>query len=80
MPPADPPPASVGVLAGVLVLAAGITGVGRAVTFIPWPVIEGFTLGIAAIIFLQQVPAAFGAAGAYAGVTSRQDAFRAGGE
>jgi SulP family sulfate permease len=29
------------------------------VTFIPWPVIEGFTLGIAAIIFLQQVPAAF---------------------
>ena len=29
-------------------------------TFIPWPVIEGFTLGIAAIIFLQQVPAAFG--------------------
>ena len=33
---------------------------GRAVTFIPWPVIEGFTLGIAMIIFLQQVPAAFG--------------------
>ncbi len=54
--------ALVTVLAGVLVLAAGITGLGRAVTFIPWPVIEGFTLGIAAIIFLQQVPAAFGAA------------------
>jgi sulfate permease, SulP family len=51
--------ALVTVLAGLLVLAAGITGVGRAVTFIPWPVIEGFTLGIAAIIFLQQVPAAF---------------------
>lgn len=47
------------VLAGLLVLAAGVTGLGRAVTFIPWPVIEGFTLGIAAIIFLQQVPAAF---------------------
>ena len=30
-------------------------------TFIPWPVIEGFTLGTAIIIFLQQVPAAFGA-------------------
>jgi len=29
---------------------------GRAVSFIPWPVIEGFTLGIAIIIFLQQVP------------------------
>ena len=43
-----------------VVLAAGVTGLGRAVTFIPWPVIEGFTLGIAAIIFLQQVPAALG--------------------
>ena len=51
--------AAVTVLAGVLVLTAGVTGLGRAVTFIPWPVIEGFTLGIAAIIFLQQVPAAF---------------------
>jgi SulP family sulfate permease len=53
--------ALVTVLAGLVVLAAGVTGLGRAVTFIPWPVIEGFTLGIAAIIFLQQVPAAFGA-------------------
>lgn len=52
--------ALVTVLAGLIVLVAGITGLGRAVTFIPWPVIEGFTLGIAAIIFLQQVPAAFG--------------------
>jgi SulP family sulfate permease len=52
--------ALVTVLAGLLVLAAGVTGLGRAVTFIPWPVIEGFTLGIAAIIFLQQVPAAIG--------------------
>ncbi|BBX67730.1 SulP family inorganic anion transporter [Mycolicibacterium psychrotolerans] len=56
--------ALVTVLAGLLVVAAGVTGLGRAVTFIPWPVIEGFTLGIAAIIFLQQVPAAFGASGA----------------
>ncbi len=54
--------ALVTVLAGFIVLAAGITGLGRAVTFIPWPVIEGFTLGIATIIFLQQVPAAFGTA------------------
>ncbi|WP_077739517.1 SulP family inorganic anion transporter [Mycolicibacterium boenickei] len=51
--------ALVTVVAGLVVLAAGATGLGRAVTFIPWPVIEGFTLGIAAIIFLQQVPAAF---------------------
>ncbi|WP_255374722.1 SulP family inorganic anion transporter, partial [Mycobacterium sp. NAZ190054] len=55
--------ALVTVLAGVIVLLAGVTGLGRTVTFIPWPVIEGFTLGIAAIIFLQQVPAAFAAAG-----------------
>ncbi len=54
--------AMVTVLAGVIVLAAGVTGLGRAVTFIPWPVIEGFTVGIAAIIFLQQVPSAFGQA------------------
>ncbi|BBX87654.1 SulP family inorganic anion transporter [Mycolicibacterium aubagnense] len=52
--------AAVTILAGVIVVVAGVTGVGRAVTFIPWPVIEGFTLGIAVIIFLQQVPAAFG--------------------
>ncbi|MEE6167310.1 MULTISPECIES: SulP family inorganic anion transporter [unclassified Mycolicibacterium] len=51
--------ALVTMVAGLLVLAAGVTGLGRAVTFIPWPVIEGFTLGIATIIFLQQVPAAF---------------------
>nr|WP_269451986.1 SulP family inorganic anion transporter [Tessaracoccus coleopterorum] len=35
---------------------------GQAVALIPWPVIEGFTLGIAVIIFLQQVPAAVGVA------------------
>ena len=52
--------ALVTVVAGALVLTAGATGLGRAVTFIPWPVIEGFTLGIAAIIFLQQIPAALG--------------------
>ncbi len=46
----------VSILAGVIVLAAGLLRLGRAVSFIPWPVIEGFTLGIAIIIFLQQVP------------------------
>lgn len=45
-------------LAGLIVLAAGALKLGRVVTFLPWPVIEGFTVGIAAIIFLQQVPAA----------------------
>lgn len=52
--------AVVSALAGVIVVVAGVTGLGRAVTFIPWPVIEGFTLGIAIIIFLQQIPAAIG--------------------
>ncbi|MGV0806442.1 SulP family inorganic anion transporter [Mycolicibacterium setense] len=52
--------ALVTVVAGTIVVVAGITGLGRAVTFIPWPVIEGFTLGIAIIIFLQQVPSALG--------------------
>ncbi len=52
--------ATVGLLAGVIVVTAGVLRLGRTVTYIPWPVIEGFTLGIAIIIFLQQVPAAFG--------------------
>jgi len=43
------------------VLLAGVLRLGRTVGYIPWPVIEGFTLGIAVIIFLQQVPTAAGA-------------------
>lgn len=53
--------ATVSVMAGLIVLGAGVAKLGRIVSFIPWPVIEGFTLGIAVIIFLQQVPAALGA-------------------
>jgi SulP family sulfate permease len=52
--------AIVSVMAGLVVLIAGATKLGRVVSYIPWPVIEGFTLGIAVIIFLQQVPAAVG--------------------
>src|SRR5690625_515326 len=48
--------ALVSVMAGIILLITGIGRMGRAVTLIPWPVIEGFTLGIATIIFLQQVP------------------------
>ncbi|KRE79600.1 SulP family inorganic anion transporter [Arthrobacter sp. Soil763] len=55
--------ALVSVLAGLLVIVLGISGLGRAVAFIPWPVVEGFTLGIATIIFLQQVPMATGTTG-----------------
>jgi SulP family sulfate permease len=52
--------AVVGIMAGIVVTAAGILRLGRYLVFMPWPVIEGFTVGIAAIIFLQQVPAALG--------------------
>ena len=52
--------AVVSVMAGAVVLVAGAAKLGRVVSYIPWPVIEGFTLGIAVIIFLQQVPAAVG--------------------
>ena len=53
--------AAVSLMAGMIVLAAGVAKLGRVVSYIPWPVIEGFTLGIAVIIFLQQIPAAIGA-------------------
>ena len=53
--------APLSLMAGLLVCVLGFSGLGRAVAFIPWPVVEGFTLGIAAIIFLQQVPLATGA-------------------
>lgn len=50
----------VGLLAGLIVVAAAFLRLGRYLAFIPWPVIEGFTVGIAIIIFLQQVPPALG--------------------
>ena len=53
--------AMVSILAGIVVLVAGLLKLGQVVGYIPWPVIEGFTLGIAIVIFLQQVPAALGA-------------------
>lgn len=52
--------ATLSVMAGIIVLAAGALRLGRTVSYIPWPVIEGFTVGIGIIIFMQQVPAAVG--------------------
>lgn len=46
------------IMAGVLVVAMGVTGLGRAVDLIPWPVVEGFTFGIGVIIAVQQIPLA----------------------
>jgi SulP family sulfate permease len=47
---------AVGLMAGVFLLVMAFARVGRYVQYIPWPVITGFTNGIAIIIFLQQVP------------------------
>ena len=52
----------VSMIAGVVLVIAAIARLGRYIAFIPWPVVEGFTVGIAVIIFLQQVPPALGVA------------------
>ncbi|MBJ7470507.1 MAG: SulP family inorganic anion transporter, partial [Solirubrobacteraceae bacterium] len=49
-----------GFLAGVILIGLAAAKVGRYVRFLPLPVIEGFTAGIAVVIALQQVPAALG--------------------
>nr|WP_245745756.1 SulP family inorganic anion transporter [Nocardia altamirensis] len=51
---------AVGLLAGLILVALAVAGVGRAVRYVPAPVIEGFTAGIAVVIALQQFPAALG--------------------
>ncbi|MFK7603589.1 SulP family inorganic anion transporter [Deinococcus sp. SM5_A1] len=50
----------IGMLAGFLLIIASLLRLGRAVHLIPWPVVTGFTNGIAIIIALQQLPAALG--------------------
>src|SRR3546814_18682557 len=52
----------VSILAGLLVVIAALLRLGRYLAYVPWPVIEGFTVGIAVIIFLQQIPSALGVA------------------
>ncbi len=52
--------ASVAIIAGVIVLVMGLAGLGRLIQFVPWPVLEGFTVGIAVTIGLQQVPLLLG--------------------
>lgn len=51
---------AVGFLAGVILIALAFIGAGRYMRYVPAPVVEGFTAGIAAVIFLQQVPSALG--------------------
>ncbi|MYY05103.1 SulP family inorganic anion transporter [Streptomyces sp. ATexAB-D23] len=54
---------TVGLMAGVLLIALALLKAGRYMRYIPAPVVEGFTLGIACVIGLQQVPNALGVAG-----------------
>ncbi|MEV6522880.1 SulP family inorganic anion transporter [Longispora sp. NPDC051575] len=51
---------TVGVLAGLALIGLALARAGRFARYVPAPVVEGFTVGIAAVIFLQQVPAALG--------------------
>jgi sulfate permease, SulP family len=50
----------VGAMAGLVLIAMAVARLGRYVRYLPVPVIEGFTAGIAVVIALQQVPAALG--------------------
>ena len=60
----------VGLLAGVFLIGLAWAGAGRTMRYIPLPVIEGFTIGIAVIIGLQQVPNALGLDGSISHATA----------
>ncbi|GAA2488653.1 MULTISPECIES: SulP family inorganic anion transporter [Actinomycetes] len=51
---------TVGLLAGVLLMVLAALRAGKYMQYVPAPVVEGFTLGIACVIGLQQVPNALG--------------------
>ena len=51
---------TVGLIAGVIVIGLALARAGRYMAYIPASVVEGFTLGIALVIGLQQVPSALG--------------------
>lgn len=51
---------TVGVMAGVLLVALAALRAGKYMRYVPAPVVEGFTLGIACVIGLQQIPNALG--------------------
>ena len=50
------------VMAGVLLVIMGLTGMGSAIKFIPRPIVMGFTNGIAVLIASTQVKDFFGLA------------------
>ena len=49
-----------GLLAGAMVILFSLFRMGRVINKTPWAVVEGFTLGIAFVIALQQIPLALG--------------------
>ncbi|MGI5461048.1 SulP family inorganic anion transporter [Streptomyces sp. CA-249302] len=53
---------TVGLLAGLMIVALAVARAGKYMQYVPAPVVEGFTLGIACVIGLQQVPNALGVA------------------
>lgn len=55
----------VGLMAGVLLIVMALARLGRYIRYLPLPLVEGFTAGIAVVIALQQVPAALGVSGAH---------------
>lgn len=50
----------VGLMAGCILIFLAFARLGRYVRFLPMPVVEGFTAGIAVVIAMQQFPAALG--------------------
>lgn len=51
---------TVGLMAGLMLVGLALLRAGRYMSYIPAPVVEGFTLGIACVIGLQQIPNALG--------------------
>ncbi|UUU19012.1 SulP family inorganic anion transporter [Streptomyces sp. DSM 40750] len=51
---------TVGLMAGVMLVALAVLRAGKYMQYVPAPVVEGFTLGIACVIALQQIPNALG--------------------
>jgi len=53
---------ALGLMAAVMVIAMAVFKLGAVINRVPWTVVEGFTVGIALIISLQQIPLALGIA------------------
>lgn len=49
-----------GIMAAVMLLVMAVLRLGKFIKHVPEPVVEGFTVGIAILIMLQQFPYAFG--------------------